>query len=138
MATFRNIGGQWKSGNFFRNIGGQWRAGSMWRKIGNVWKNLSVVFTPDGGDVYGSGQYEASATLYCNVPATWVYSTVSGSGGTVSLASGGSSTFIIFSQTATGPSGNKLPRKQVWSVTGMANGVTRNFTVTVEAFGDNQ
>jgi len=137
MATFRNIAGTWKSGVWWRNIAGTWKRTNTWRRIGTVWKNLSVVFTPDGGNQYYSSQDFASGTLYCSVPAVWTYSFTAGNGGSVNLASGATSTSITFSNSATGPTGNRQSRSATWAVSATANGITQNWTVTVEAFGDN-
>jgi len=92
----------------------------------------NVVFTPDGGSAAGSAPSgTASVTLSCNFAATWTYSISSGTstGTSVSIGSGGSATSITFNLAAPGTG----TRTTVWTVTGVSNGVTRNFTVTLDA-----
>lgn len=143
MATWQNIAGTWKSGFWWQNVGGVWKQMNVWQNVLGVWQNLSAQaglsaqFTPDGGDQYYSDQYNASGTLSCNVPATWTYSG-GGPGSSVNRGSGTTGNSITFSTSATGGSpGNRQGRSASWNVTGTAKGITRTFTVTVEAFGDN-
>lgn len=137
MATWQNIAGTWKSGNWWVNVGGVWRQVNVWQNVLGTWKNLSTQFTPDGGNVFSEDIYNTSAQLTCNVPATWTYSTQPGSGGSVNLASGDTATSIIFYCSAGGGSiGNRPTRSRTWNVTGVANGVTRNFVVQLIADGD--
>jgi len=90
----------------------------------------NVTFTPDGGNVSTAATGSASAIVTCNQPAVWTY-TGGGSGGTVSIASGATSTSITFTVVATG-----IPDvTRTWSLTGVSNGVTRNFSVSVTAYG---
>lgn len=88
----------------------------------------NIVFTPDGGLVQNFGVNFASVVLQCNFAAVWTY-TGGGFGSSVSLASGASGTQITFSVSA--PAG--ATRNGNWTVTGVFGGITRNFTVDVEA-----
>jgi hypothetical protein len=136
MATWQNIGGAWKSGNWWQNVAGIWKQCNLFQNVAGTWRNLSVMFSPDGGNVFNEAQYSVSAQLSCNVPATWTY-TLSGFI-TANLGSGGSSTFITFTTTASGGSpGNRQTRSGSASVTGTANGITRTFQVDLTADGDN-
>lgn len=92
----------------------------------------NVNFSPDGGNVAGSAVGSATATVTCNLPAVWTY-TGGGTGGSVDVASGGTATSITF--TVVAPGAPDVTR--TWSLTGVSNGVTRNFSVSVTAFGSN-
>jgi hypothetical protein len=91
----------------------------------------NVTFTPDGGSTGGIGVGSANCTLLCNLPAVWTYSLASGTGGSVDIASGTAAGSITFTVTAPGAG----TRTCVWNVNGSAAGVSRDFTVTVDAQG---
>lgn len=127
MPVFRNIGGSWLPCTVWRNIGGAWLAGTLWRNISGTWLVVSTLFAPDGGTVSNSGSIpgSTSVTLSCSVPATWTFGTLpancssSGPSGTVSNS-------IVFTFTLSAGSGSRsIP------VTGVASGITRNFTVNL-------
>lgn len=125
MPLWRNIGGTWKVCTPWRNIGGTWKPTTLWRNIGGTWKPISVLFTPDGGTVVDNESVPgpASVTLSCAVPAVWTYGTL-GSGVTASIASGATASSIRFSFSLGAGSGSRTIL-----ATGVAAGITRNFTV---------
>jgi len=136
MATWQNIGGTWRAGNWWQNVAGIWKRCNTWQNIAGTWRNLSVQFSPDGGDQYSSGLDYAEVALTCSEPAVWTYSG-GGLGTSVNTTSGSTTSRIVFSARTAGSPGNRQPRSGSWNVTGRANGVERTFTVTVEAQGDN-
>lgn len=96
-----------------------------------------VSFSPNGGTSAGTavalndfGSLYASVTITCNQSATWNWSNYAGSGGSVSVANGGSATSITFSISTTEFGGTK---DASYTVSATAAGVTRYWTVTVEA-----
>ena len=102
----------------------------------NFYGKSSVTFTPDGGTTVGTAVYlsddvayqEAQITISCSQTATWTYTLTSTTGTGfefVSVASGGSSTDIIFELN--GVDGSISYRQ--WSVSATSGGVTRYWTV---------
>jgi hypothetical protein len=134
MATWQNIGGTWKSGTWFVRVAGVWRQAQVWQNVQGIWKQLSTVFTPDGGGVDNAGRYTTSQTLSCTTPATWTYTATDC---TANLPSGATANNIMFTCVAGGSANNRTTRNGTATVTGTSNGVTRNFTVTLTADGDN-
>lgn len=87
----------------------------------------AATFTPDGGTYLVDVAFgPASYTLTCSVPAVWTFTKI-GPGGSESVASGGTSTSITFTVTAS-------DRSVQWNVTGVASGVTKNFNVTIDTY----
>lgn len=95
-------------------------------KFSDFYGKSNVVFTPNGGEVYDYGSTSASVILVCNQSAIWTYT---GGGGTVSRASGTAGNSITFSVSSPAFS----YRSANYAVSATAMGVTRSFTVTLEA-----
>lgn len=127
MAFYRNIAGTWKVSTPYRNIAGTWKPGTLWRNIAGTWKAISALFTPDGGTVFDDQPRPgpATATLMCAVPAVWTYGTL-GSGVSANVANGGTASSITFSFTLGAGAGSRS-----FAATGVAAGITRNFTVNL-------
>lgn len=96
-------------------------------------------FSPDGSTSSGNRtalyQYQyygtASQTITCTQSATWTYTGVAGSGGSVNISSGTSATSITFSIAST-----TIFRTRTWNVDATSGSNTRYWSVTVEAEGD--
>lgn len=98
-------------------------------------------FSPDGSASSGSrtALYDykyattASVTITCTQNATWTYTAVSGSGGSVNRSSGTSGTSITFSMA-----GNATTtfRTRTWNVDATSGSNTRYWAVTVETEGE--
>lgn len=134
--VFVNVAGTWKPAKVWQNVAGVWKQITLYEKVGTTWKNISVIFTPDGGTVEAYNQYSVSATITCSQPAVWTY-TGGGTSTNVSIPSGRTASVIVFSANAYGTVGNKVTATGNWTVSGTSNGITRNFTVVIEALGDN-
>ena len=89
----------------------------------------NVLFSPDGGTISDSSIGTSSLTLYCTVPATWTFSLPPNV--SASIASGATSPFVTFSLPAPGVG----IRARSVSVSGVASGILRSFSVELEANG---
>lgn len=96
----------------------------------------NVTFNPAGGataseaeSLVAEGFDYAEVWIECSQSATWYYSGT-GSGTSVSRASGTSGTFIIFTVSTTGQ-----PRFGSWSVYATSGGITRYWTVDISVGG---
>ena len=93
----------------------------------------NATFTPDGGSMTESGYIEVSVTLSCSIPALWTWTKTSSPSpySFASLASGSTNTDITFTAIA-----DRVPSVDAtFSVTGVAGGLTRTFTVRLLADG---
>lgn len=97
--------------------------------ISTFYGKSNVTFTPDGGAV-SDYEYGATAqvTLTCNVPAVWTF-TLAGLA-TASISSGASASSVTFSLAAGSPGSNRVA---AFDVTGVSDGVSRTFNISLEA-----
>jgi hypothetical protein len=145
MTTHVNDGGTWKSASPYVKDGATWKPVlEVWVKDGTVWKQAyaSLTFTPDAGTYSASGFETASYTISCSQAATWTWTKSGDSHCSASLASGGSATSITFTCNAyqQTPAGQQPSPDDPWvqnsctfTVTGTANGVTKNYTINLTA-----
>lgn len=97
-----------------------------------------VTFTPPGGTspldrwyAESIDLFYAEVTLSCSVPALWVW-TQSGSGsGYASIGNGATASSVTFAIGSSNGGGGT--QSETFTVQGTANGVTRYYTVFVEA-----
>lgn len=104
----------------------------------NLYGKSNVTFSPDGGTISegSNGGDPAVATITCSTTAVWSWG-LSGNG-SASISSGGSATSVNFFCYPTNPSNVEDPfgyNACTFTVTGVAGGVTRNFTVNLVANG---
>jgi len=131
-----NDGGTWKSATPWVNDGGTWKpVQEVWVNNGGTWVRAysAVTFTPPAGSYEAEGYYQVQYTLACSLATTWTFSLPSGV--TASVANGGSATAVSFTLTS-GSASKPLARTVQFAVTGTANGVTANFTITLIALSD--
>lgn len=103
--------------------------------LSNFYGKSNVTFTPDGGTSSGSPYVIAisdtgycEVTISCNQTAVWNWVKSGSSAGIANVANGGSATSITFSISA-----GSVSRSASFSVNGVANGVTRYYTVNITA-----
>lgn len=108
--------------------------------LSSLYGKSNVAFTPNGGTSAGApvaledfGTLSASKTISCTQSATWTWTRTSGTSGSVNVVSGGTGTSITFSLSTTG----FTYRQTVWTLTATAGGITRYYTITLTAEGNN-
>lgn len=107
--------------------------------LSNLYGKSNVTFSPAGGTTApgttlsdsSSGGTDATVTITCNQTATWTWTRSGSADAYASVTSGGTGTSITF----TLPNYGFTILNSSFSVTGVASGVTRYWTVNLQNDG---
>lgn len=133
MTLSVNDGGTWRAASPYVNDGGTWKeVQELWVNDGGTWKRVFVAlsFNPAPGNYSSSGTGHASLTINASKAVIWNW-TQSGFG-SVSIASGGSSTSITFEVSE---SPQQQTQQGSWNVSVTHGGSTHNWTISLTAEG---
>lgn len=94
-----------------------------------------VILQPAPGVLFASDQYNSQIVVTATPDVTWTYSVNSGTGGSVSRASGTIGPSITLS-LSTSPAGAAPAKAQEWTLTATLGSFTKSWTVQLQVTGD--